>query len=219
MNSTDTLGQLATTHPLSTQVFLRYRLDFCCGGKQTLADACRARGLDPQSVIREIEDESGAASGERWDAAPIPQLIDFIISRYHHTLRRDLPGLIEAAHRVERVHAAKPSCPVGLAAHLEEVHITLLRHMDKEEQALFPMVLGGGVGARLHMPVRMMMEEHDDHGVNLVTLRRLAHDFIPPAEACATWRALYIGLERLEGELMEHIHLENNVLFPRVLAG
>lgn len=219
MNTNDTLGQLATSYPLSTQVFLRYRLDFCCGGKQTLEAACGARGLDPRAIIREIEAEAPGASKQRWDSEPLPELVDFIVARYHRALRRDLPGLLEAAWRVERVHAAKPTCPLGLATHLEEVQMELLRHMDKEEQALFPMITSGGVGARLHMPVRMMMEEHDDHGVNLRRLRELAHDFISPPEACATWRALYVGLERLEADLMEHIHLENNVLFPRALAG
>lgn len=219
MNTNDTLGQLAVTYPLSTQVFLRHRLDFCCGGKQTLGDACRARGLDPDSVIREIEAEAPSTSERRWDEAPLPELVDFIVTRYHLTLRRDLPSLVEAARRVERVHAAKPTCPLGLAAQLEETQMELFRHMDKEEHALFPMITSGGVGARLHMPVRMMMVEHDDHGVNLRRLRALSGDFVPPPEACATWRALYVGLERLEAELMEHIHLENNVLFPRALAG
>ncbi|HSC89959.1 MAG TPA: iron-sulfur cluster repair protein YtfE [Polyangiaceae bacterium] len=219
MTANDTLGQLAATYPLSTQVFLRHRLDFCCGGKQTLQDACRTRGLDPDAVIREIEGEAPVTAKLRWDSAPLTELMEFIITRYHHSLRRDLPGLIEAARRVERVHGAKPSCPRGLTALLEEVYSELSSHMDKEEQVLFPLIAAGGVGPRVHMPVRMMMMEHDDHGTNLRSLRALVTDFVPPPEACATWRALYVGLERLEGELMEHIHLENNVLFPRALAG
>ncbi len=91
--------------------------------------------------------------------------------------------------------------------------------MMKEEQMLFPAILAGRRGGHVHMPIRVMMHEHDDHGENLRRLRELATDFRPPVEACATWRALYAGLEKLESELMEHIHLENNVLFPRALNG
>ncbi|MCA9587981.1 MAG: hemerythrin domain-containing protein, partial [Myxococcales bacterium] len=88
-----------------------------------------------------------------------------------------------------------------------------------EEQVLFPAIHGGRLGAPVHMPIRVMMQEHDDHGENLRRMRELATGYVPPPEACATWRALYAGLEKLEAELMEHIHLENNVLFPRALNG
>jgi len=217
IHANETLGQVATAHPASTLVFLRHRLDFCCGGGQKLGDACRAAGLDPDAVIAEIVAEGAARVPERWDTKPLPDLIDFILTRYHEPLRSDLPALLEAARRVERVHSKKPSCPHGLASHLEQLDAELRQHLAKEEQVLFPTIRSGSGGAHVHMPVRVMMQEHDDHGANLQRLRELATDFSPPPEACATWRALYAGLEKLEGELMEHIHLENNVLFPRAL--
>lgn len=132
--------------------------------------------------------------------------------------RRDLPVLLGAAQKVERVHGAKPSCPQGLSSALEQLASEMHTHMDKEEQILFPAIRSGGRGAQLHMPVRVMMQEHDDHGVGLRRIRTLATDFVPPPAACATWRALYGGLAKLEGELMEHIHLENNILFPGALT-
>jgi regulator of cell morphogenesis and NO signaling len=134
-------------------------------------------------------------------------------------LRVDLPALIEAARRVERVHGAKPACPRGLAALLTQVSTELEQHMGKEEQVLFPAIRSGQLGGFIQMPIRVMMHEHDDHGAHLLRLRHLATDFVPPEGACATWRALYAGLAKLEAELMEHIHLENNVLFPRALGG
>jgi regulator of cell morphogenesis and NO signaling len=213
----ETLGQVATAHPASTLVFLRHRLDFCCGGRQKLGDACRELGLDPEAVIEEIATEGAARVSERWDDKPLPAVIDFILVRYHDPLRADLTALLNAARKVERVHASKPSCPHGLASHLEQVDVELRQHMAKEEQVLFPAIRSGTGGAHVHMPVRVMMQEHDDHGVNLRRLRELATDFSPPPEACATWRALYAGLEKLEADLMEHIHLENNILFPRAL--
>lgn len=217
INANETLGQVAAAHPASTLVFLRHRLDFCCGGGQKLADACRAADLDPEAVIAEIAAEEATKSPERWDTRPLPELIDFILVRYHEPLRSDLPALIDAARKVERVHGKKASCPHGLASHLERLDAEVRQHLAKEEQVLFPAIQSGRRGAQVHMPVRVMMQEHDDHGENLRRLRELATDFRPPPEACATWRALYAGLEKLESELMEHIHLENNVLFPRVL--
>lgn len=213
----DTLGQLATAHPAATQVFLRHRLDFCCGGRQTLVDACKEVGIDPGAVVAEISAANAAPSEERWDTRPLPELIDFIVKRFHEPLRADLPALLEAAQRVERVHGGKPSCPRGLAALLERVNAEIQQHLAKEEQVLFPAIQSGSHGVQVQMPIRVMMQEHDDHGANLQRLRELAADFVSPPEACATWRALYGGLEKLEAELMEHIHLENNVLFPRAL--
>ncbi|HEY6728273.1 MAG TPA: iron-sulfur cluster repair di-iron protein [Polyangiaceae bacterium] len=213
----ETLGQVAATHPAATQVFLRHRLDFCCGGRQELGDACREAGLDPYSVIGEIVAESATRDPVRWDTRPLLDLIEFILIHYHQPLRRDLRVLGEAARKVERVHGKKASCPLGLAALLEQLELELQEHMDKEEQVLFP-AIQSGAGTRLQMPIRMMMQEHDDHGATLQLVRERASDFQPPPEACATWRALYSGLAKLESELMEHIHLENNVLFPRALG-
>ncbi len=217
IDTNETLGQLATTHPVATHVFLRHRLDFCCGGGQKLTDACEKAGLDPDAIAAEITLEGETRPLDRWDAKPLTEVIDFILTRYHEPLRRDLSVLIEAASRVERVHGRKPSCPRGLAPFLEQLDAELRQHMTKEEQVLFPAIAAGGRGDRVHMPIRVMMQEHDDHGANLRTLRELTTDFTPPPEACATWRALYSGLEKLESELMEHIHLENNILFPRAL--
>ena len=221
IGANETLGELATAHAAATSVFLRHRLDFCCGGKQTLDEACRTAGIDPATVIAEIValSEDVPADSPRWSERPLPELIDHILTRYHERLRKDLPGLVAAAQRVERVHADKASCPCGLAEHLEQVEAAIADHLEKEEQVLFPALRSGSRGDEVSMPIRVMMQEHDDHGVNLRRLRELASDFDPPAEACGTWRALYAALEELERDLMEHIHLENNVLFPRALEG
>lgn len=159
-----------------------------------------------------------ATAHSGWDTRPLTELVDFIVARYHDALRRDLPGLLDAASKVERVHAGKPSCPRGLASQLEQLDAELKQHMAKEEHVLFPAIRSGNQGARLHMPVRVMMQEHEDHGASLRLIRELATGFVAPSGACATWRALYAGLEQLEVELMAHIRLENEVLFPRALG-
>lgn len=212
-----TLADLAVIHPAASRVFHRNRLDFCCHGQRPLAEAAAERGLDPAGLLAEIEAEESSAPSERWDEKALPQLIEFIVDHYHARLRTELPELVAMAERVETVHADKPSRPRGLAAHLREAHLAVLDHLAKEEQVLFPLILDGR-GSLAGAPVRVLEAEHDDHAATLQRTRELTADLRPPAEACTTWKALYLRLEQLERELMEHIHLENNVLFRRVLG-
>ena len=218
MTMTTSLATLATTHPAASRVFHRFGLDFCCGGRQPLADACRAKGLDPEAVLAAITAEDASTDLPRWDKAPFPELIRFIIERYHYSLRLELPALIALATKVEHRHADKADCPHGLADLLEVLHERVLDHLAKEERVLFPMILeraGAGVGG----PVRGLEDEHADHAQNLRRIRQFTHNFTPPLEACTSWRALYLRLEALEENFMNHVHLENNVLFVRALEG
>lgn len=153
-----------------------------------------------------------------WAGGTASELIDHILERYHGPLRRELPPLVALARKVEQVHAAKPSRPIGLAEHLERVHAAVENHLDKEENILFPL-LRSGAGAGVLMPIQVMMQEHEDHGENLRRTRALTRDLVAPEEACPSWRELYRRLARLEADLFEHIHLENYVLFPRAAEG
>lgn len=220
MQSSTSLGDLARTIPVSTRVFLRHHLDFCCGGKQTLADACAKAGLDPTTILAEIETEMARGDAQpRWEQRSQVDLVDHIEAHYHAALRRDLPPLIDAARKVERVHAAKPSVPKGLADALMEFANDLEHHMQKEERVLFPMLRRGARGEMVAMPITVMQSEHDSHAEGLATIRALTNNLTLPPEACATWTALYRGLEAIEADLMQHIHLENNILFSRARAG
>ncbi len=214
-NTTTTLGDLAREQPSATRVFLRHRLDFCCGGKRTLAAACAASGHDADAILRELAAEATTASDASWDTRPQAELADHIQAHYHDRLRRDFPPLIEAARKVERVHADKPAVPAGLTDVLEAFWSEMQTHMMKEERVLFPMLRQGVRGQHVAMPIRVMEQEHDGHAEHLARIRELTGGMQPPARACATWRALYHGLETTEAELMEHIHLENNILFAR----
>ena len=216
--STSTLGDLARANPAATRVFLQHRLDFCCGGQRTLAEACERAGLDPEQILREIEIEAGRHDDlPRWEQRSQADLADHIEGYYHAALRREVPALIAAAHRVERVHAGKPEAPIGLGALLTSFWEEMEAHMRKEESVLFPMLRRGARGPGVYMPVRVLQQEHDDHGAVLAKIRQLTGDLVIPPPACATWSALYRGLEKLEVELMQHIHLENNVLFLRAI--
>ncbi len=214
-----TVAELATRRPGASRVFYRHGLDFCCGGHVSLADACHTAGLETRTLIDEIEAEDRSVEDfERWDERGVPEMIDHILVRFHEPHRAELPRLLAMAEKVERVHGEKPSCPRGLAARLARMHEELVQHMEKEERVLFPL-LRAGRGRMAAMPIQVMEQEHTDHGRNLQRLRELTNDYQPPAEACGTWTALYLGLAELERELMQHIHLENNVLFPRALRG
>ena len=152
----------------------------------------------------------------QWNSAPLSDLIRFIVTRYHDTLRAELPELSAIAQRVEARHRAQPTCPRGLAAHLDVVRAAVIEHLEKEEKVLFPMILEG-YGARTAGPVRVMTLEHEEHVKSLARIRALTGNLTPPDDACPTWRELYARLGKLESDLVEHMRLENEVLFPRVL--
>lgn len=210
-----TLGQLARDIPGATAIFHQHRLDFCCAGQQTLAQACGSKGLDGEAVAAELQALKQEDTQSQWQQADNTALIEHILSRYHDVHRQQLPELIRLAARVELVHGGHSACPVGLTDQLERLQEELLAHMQKEERILFPMIARGITGMAAG-PVSMMRAEHLDHGESLEALRNITRDFTLPAGACNTWTALYKGLEVLTQDLMEHIHLENNILFERI---
>ena len=208
-----TLADIASTLPGATALFRAEKLDFCCGGKVSLAEAMAAKQKDPAPLTARLAALEAAA-----EPSDVPDdtdgLIDMILTRFHETHRRDIPELIKLARRVEAVHSDVASVPAGLANLLQHIGAELESHMQKEEQMLFPMMRAGGHPMICH-PISVMLSEHDDHGENLRKLEALTNDFTPPPEACTTWRALYAGARKLTDDVMEHIHTENNILFPR----
>lgn len=143
-------------------------------------------------------------------------LIDLIQTRYHDTHRREFPEAIRLARKVEAVHAGDPKAPRGLADHLAFMADDLESHQQREEQVLFPMILGGG-SPMIGFPIRRMMAEHVDVEDQLTRLRALAGDFEPPPGACRTWQALMSACRKLDSDLREHMRLENEVLFAPFL--
>jgi regulator of cell morphogenesis and NO signaling len=208
-----TLADIAATLPGATGVFRRHKLDFCCGGRVPLRQAAAERDL----AIDELEAELTAVAAQGLPAdrpEETPALIDLIETRYHAAHRRELPELIRLARRVEAAHKGHKAVPRGITALLERMSRELEVHMKKEELILFPMMRRGG-HPLIAQPIAAMLAEHDDHGVHLYELEALTNDFAVPDDACPTWRALYVGAKKLTDDLMEHIHTENNVLFPR----
>ncbi len=216
---TTTVADLAVLFPGASRVLYRHKLDFCCHGHVSMLEACKEAGLDVDVILAEIRKEAPSDPNfEAWNEQTLDALIEHLLTSYHAAHREEVPRLVAMARKVESVHGEKASCPKGLAKHLEFMSEELEAHMQKEEEVLFPLIQSGR-GQMAVMPVQVMEQEHRDHGQNLARLREFAHDFQPPEEACGTWRALYLGLGELERDLMNHIHLENNILFPRALRG
>jgi len=215
------VGQLAAQHPLATRVFARHGIDFCCGGGEPLGAVCADKGLETSVILAEIakELEVTDTSADRWDTAPLAELIDHIMVTHHQYLYEELPRLESMARKVLDVHRDKdPERLSELFSIYLEIQAELKQHMMKEEQILFPMIRQGQ-GAQTGGPIAVMEKEHEAVGGALRRVRELTDDYTVPAEACNTWRALWHGLEALEEDLHQHIHLENNILFPRALAG
>lgn len=210
------LASLATGYAGVTQIFHHYRLDFCCGGEQTLGQALAKRGLDAATVVAQLQPLLAAPQPRQsWQQQPAAALIHHLLHHFHADHRLQLPELIRLARRVEQVHGDHPACPRGLAAHLATMLQELENHMQKEEQILFPLLLQGIYPGG---PLQVMQAEHQQHGDALAQMMALAHELVLPEGACNTWVALYLGVKALREALMEHIHLENNILFRQPVA-
>ncbi|WP_026611128.1 hemerythrin domain-containing protein [Methylocaldum szegediense] len=167
-----------------------------------------------QEINEELEKSASQPTSEagRWKDAPPSELVAHILEHFHQRHRQQLPELTRLARMVERVHGEHPACPRGLADTLDSLRHELEDHMQTEEQVLFPLIARGeGTSARTLILV-MRMEDHH-HAEALKRLDKLTRGFTPPPVACSTWRALYLGLSGLCVDLMEHVYLEDNVLF------
>ena len=213
------LSELAVSIPGATKIFREYDLDFCCGGSVLLEVAAQQKNLNLAEIEKRLTDlqQSKAENHDKdWISASYAEMIDHIVTRFHNRHREQLPELITLAEKVENVHGDRDDCPIGVAAQLEKIYAELSQHLMKEEQILFPMIKMGNY-AMASMPIRVMEMEHDEAGQDVEVIKSLSNNCTPPADACFSWKALYSGINEFIDDLMHHIHLENNILFPRVL--
>ena len=225
ITETTTVAEIAATLPSSVRVLQRYGIDFCCGGKRLLGDVCKEHGLSLPDLTTAIEASVSAPGGDgrNWAREPLHLLVAHIVTTYHDRLRVDLPRLEAMAARAAKAHVAKGPYFARLEDVIGELSADLEDHMQKEERVLFPAICGLEDGERRHAswiqhPITVMEQEHDRAGELLAELRRLTHQYAIPDWAWATVRALHQGLEELEASMHVHVHLENNILFPRALT-
>lgn len=220
------VGQLVAERPSRARVFERFGIDFCCGGKIPLSDACIERKLDTERILaalREVDSSEADTDEPDWTRATLSALIAHILQKHHAYLRNELPRLAKMVAKVHDVHGERHPELAEVRQTYDGLHAELASHMMKEEQILFPLIeamessqsLEAAHCGSVNNPIRMMEHEHDSAGAALARMRSLTGDFAPPEDACNTYRVLLDGLAELEADLHRHIHKENNILFPR----
>jgi regulator of cell morphogenesis and NO signaling len=228
ITESQTVGELVAAQPSRSRVFEAFQIDYCCGGKRSLKEACEKKGVAPGTILEALARIDGvrpAAPGVDVTHMSLDELCDHIVERHHDYLRRELPRLQAMADKVAKVHGDRDARLEGVATTLRALAEELTLHTLKEERMLFPVIreLSRSQGlpfmpfGTLANPIRVMESEHDDAGGGLTKLAELTDDYTPPEWACNTYQALLDGLHDLELDLHEHIHKENNVLFPRAL--
>jgi regulator of cell morphogenesis and NO signaling len=229
ITSESTIGALVAAQPALARIFERLGIDYCCGGKQTLAAACARLKLDVTTTVALLNSTEAvlAAGPAEVDAAAmgLGALADHIESTHHAYLKEELPRLVEMAGRVATKHGWRDGRLSRVSVAVNELAAEMLSHMQKEEVVLFPLVRQIEAGATtgfhcgsLANPIRQMEAEHEAAGNLTAKLRLLTDGFTPSAESCNTHRALLAGLAEFESDLHRHVHKENNILFPRALA-
>ncbi len=229
--STPTVREIALEQPTSIRVFEHFGIDYCCGGRKPLAEACFANNLSVDKVLAALESaaKSAAPLPVDWAQASLRQLIDHIVATHHAYVKRELPRLAELAQKVVNRHGDTQPHLLALRDALAQLDGELIHHLAKEENVLFPYI--GGLEAALATgdtlpeacfgavanPIAMMTSEHDAAGALLAEIHVLTNHFTTPAGACPTYHAYYDGLKEFEQDLHQHIHLENNILFPRAI--
>jgi regulator of cell morphogenesis and NO signaling len=229
--TTQTVREIALEQPTSIRVFEQFGIDYCCGGRKPLSEACTAGNLEVDAVLAALEAaaQAPAENTENWAGKSLGDLSSYIVATHHAYVKRELPRLALLAEKVVNRHGStKTELPV-IAATLAQLDEELTHHLAKEEAVLFPYIAGleesivSGMPkprscfGTVANPIAMMTQEHDAAGALLAEIRNLSANFATPPDACPTFHAFYDGLKEFEQDLHQHIHLENNVLFPRVM--
>lgn len=223
-----TVGAVVTENYLASAVFERFGIDFCCGGNRSIRSACAEAGVELAEVLRSLDAlnsapaEDPSARAATWE---LDALAQHIVEVHHGYVRDSLPGLREISSKLARVHGRRHAELIEIRDLVVALSTEMERHMKEEEDVLFPRIAELKAGRGSADPLKPVREAtlplEDDHtraGSLMRRIRDLSNDFSPPPDACATYRATYARLEAFEEDLHRHIHLENNILFPRAVA-
>ncbi len=227
-NENSLVKDIVNMFPQSSDLFKKNRLDFCCGGNRPLAEAAGEQKLDVPAIMAELEElykkHNGTAENmEVWTETSSEGLINHIKNKYHRELEEELTLLSPYVTKVSKVHGDRHEELLRVYELFYELKKELLEHTAKEEATVFPMLLqldSADTDKRKEMisEITELEKEHDHAGSILKELREITSDFTPPIDACGTYRLVYKRLEALEAHTFMHVHLENNILFPRYIA-
>lgn len=222
-----TIGEIVRSIPVTSRLFENLKIDYCCGGKKSLAEACRAKGLDAATVIAMLPALDQPANGADVNpgAMTLSELCNHIQLAHHGYLREELPRLDFMTRKVAAIHGEHEPRLFELRKTFEKFNAEMTAHTNEEDEIVFPAIrkleaVGNGASAgSLDLPVSLekLEREHDEAGAALEGFKTLTDDYTPPDWACNTFRALYDGLAQLEQNMHQHVHKENSVLFPKAL--
>ncbi len=223
-----TVRELAVEVPNATRVFEKMGIDYCCGGHKSLEEACAGAKRPVDEVLRALEqgvDASVPRAARDWNTAPLGELVDHIVNKHHAYVKSEVPRLQALIAKVVSVHGEHHPELKQVQVAFSELGNELTSHMMKEEQILFPYVkelaMGKGCGpscfGSVQNPIRAMMAEHDMAGEKLREMRQATNSYTLPKDACFSYGTLFNALLEFEADLHQHIHLENNILFPRAI--
>lgn len=221
--------ELVVENPAAARVFERLGIDYCCGGNKSLEDACRAARVAVEDVTSALGENLLAPVDRDWQKTPLAELVQHIIDTHHAYTREEIKRLEPLIIKVISSHGANHPELLRVQSAFRELASELTTHMMKEEQILFPYLVEMEAAVRskrplppamfgtVQNPVRMMMMEHDSAGEALRELKKVTGGYAAPADGCITYETLYRALAAFEADLHQHIHLENNILFPRAV--
>ncbi|TWI83090.1 regulator of cell morphogenesis and NO signaling [Lacibacter cauensis] len=224
-----TVAELVTEDYRTADVFKKYGIDFCCGGKVTVSDICRKKNISYNELAEQLYNIGNAVpdNNTNFNEWQLDKLAQYIVEKHHSYVANNIAVVRQYAHKVAQVHGGHRPEVVAIARLFDEVAEELTHHLQKEELILFPYVAQLAAAARnkvtiaaphfgtVDNPIRMMEAEHEDAGNHFHEIGVLSDNYNPPAEACNTYRVLYAKLKEFEDDLHTHIHLENNILFPK----
>ncbi|MBI3651470.1 MAG: iron-sulfur cluster repair di-iron protein [Acidobacteria bacterium] len=233
MKESKTVRELVVSYPGASRVFEKAGIDYCCGGGRSLDEACQAVGVSVNEVLHKLEElpefSLGNTTEKNWATEPLKNLISFIVETHHVFTKNELARLEKLLAKVCTVHGENHPELWNVNSLFIELKNDLLPHMFREEQVLFPYINALQEADTNHLPaptpffgtvqnpIRMMSLEHDAVGDILRALRQASHDFAVPEGTCISYATLYQALQEFEQDLHQHIHLENNFLFPRAI--
>ncbi len=224
-----TVRELASAAPGAARVFEKFGIDYCCGGERSLAQACTAAKVNVQEVAEALEKPQASGGEREWQKATLAELAKHIVAKHHEYVRQEIQRLIPLSAKVAGVHGKKHPELEKIRSSFHALAEELTAHLMKEERMLFPYIeqleLAANSGSlpaaspfgTVKNPVRMMMMEHDSAGELLRRMRQVSMNYTLPADACMSFQMLYRALQEFEADLHQHIHLENNILFPRAV--
>jgi len=225
-----TIRELASTNPDAARIFESFGIDYCCGGERSLAHACSAAKVSLQDVVDSLAKPRAAEGDRDWQAASLAEVITHIIEKHHEYVRNEIPRLIALIAKVAKAHGQNHAELAKVEKAFRALAEELTVHLLKEERMLFPYIVqlesaarsgsrpGPAMFGTVQDPVSMMMMEHDSAGELLYKMRELTNGYAVPEDSCMSYKMLYQALPEFEADLHQHIHLENNILFPRAIA-